>query len=89
MFNYVSTNCMDIKPTQISDLISTTNYNNDYNYSQYEKTNYTTSQYPITYTEPTTITTPITTTTTTNYNYISTPSYNTISIIPQNNYIFH
>ena len=76
------------QPTQISDLISTTNYNNDYNYSQYEKTNYTTSQYPITYTEPTTtITTPITTPITTNYNYISTPSYNTISISPQTNYI--
>ena len=73
------------QPSSIQDLISNSNYNNDFNYNQYEKTNYSTSEYPITYTEPTPITT--TTTSTSNYNYISTPSYNTISYSPQNNYI--
>ena len=89
LFNNNTIDLTIYQPEQISDLISTTNYNNnDYNYNQYETTNYTTSQYPITYTEPTTITTPITTTTTTtNYNYISSPSYNTYTTSSQNNYI--
>jgi len=71
--------------TQISDLTSTTNFNNNnnYNYNQYETTNFSTNEYPITYTEPT----PITETTTTNYNYISSPTYDTYSTSPQNNYI--
>ena len=79
------------QPTQIQDLISTpTTYNNDYNYNynKYDTTNFTTSEYPVTYTDPTPI--PITTTTTTiynNYNYTTTPSYSTISISPQTNYI--
>jgi hypothetical protein len=86
------------QPTQIQDLISTpTTYNNDYNNSynydynyNYDTTNFTTSEYPVTYTEPTPITTTTTTTTKTNYdnyNFTTSPSYSTISLSPQTNYI--
>ena len=64
--------------SQISDLLTTSSsINNKFSFNHYETSNLTTSEYPVTYTQPIT----------TNYNYVNSTTSDIISSIPETNYI--